>query len=244
MMNDKRYLVVNADDFGQSEGINRGVITAHEQGIVTSASLMVRWQGAAEAARYGLGHPRLSLGMHFDICEWSFKNGEWVNLYQVVPDTDALAIAAEFGRQLAAFRDLTGQDPTHLDSHQHVHRQEPARTVLIGAARELRVPLRSMTPAVRYCGEFYGQASNGYPYPEGISVEGIKRTLGALACGVTELGCHPGLGGETESMYNREREVELMTLCDPRVKEAIESEGIELCSFRDVANLDMPGLVP
>jgi len=46
----QRYLIVNADDFGQSQGVNRGVIAAHEHGIVTSASLMVRWPAAIEAA--------------------------------------------------------------------------------------------------------------------------------------------------------------------------------------------------
>ncbi|PYS69828.1 MAG: hypothetical protein DMF73_14065 [Acidobacteria bacterium] len=57
----QRYLIVNADDFGQSPGINRGVIEAHENGIVTSASLMVRWPAAAEAAQYARGHPDLSV---------------------------------------------------------------------------------------------------------------------------------------------------------------------------------------
>ena len=40
-MDSKRFLIVNADDFGLSEGVNRGIIEAHERGIVTSASLMV-----------------------------------------------------------------------------------------------------------------------------------------------------------------------------------------------------------
>ncbi len=53
----KRYLIVNADDFGLSEGVNRGIIRAHEQGIVTSASLMVRGAAAAEAARYARAAP-------------------------------------------------------------------------------------------------------------------------------------------------------------------------------------------
>src|SRR5437870_3779943 len=43
-----RYLIVNADDFGLSPGVNRGIIEAHEHGIVTSASLMVRWPAAGE----------------------------------------------------------------------------------------------------------------------------------------------------------------------------------------------------
>jgi predicted glycoside hydrolase/deacetylase ChbG (UPF0249 family) len=47
-----RLLVVNADDFGRSRGVNAGVIAAHERGIVTSASLMVRWPAARGAADY------------------------------------------------------------------------------------------------------------------------------------------------------------------------------------------------
>ena len=49
-----RYVIVNADDFGSSEGINRGIIEAHETGIVTSASLMVNapaTEAAVELAR-------------------------------------------------------------------------------------------------------------------------------------------------------------------------------------------------
>ena len=59
-MSDKKYLIVNADDFGLSPGANRGIMGAHEHGIVTSASLMVRWPVAAEAAAYLKVKPRTS----------------------------------------------------------------------------------------------------------------------------------------------------------------------------------------
>ena len=74
----KRYLIVNADDFGLSAGVNRGVIEAHERGIVTSASLMVRPPAAAEAAADARAYPELSLGLHVDLGEWSYREGEWV----------------------------------------------------------------------------------------------------------------------------------------------------------------------
>ena len=61
-----RYLIVNADDFGQSDGVNRGIVRAHEGGIVTSASLMVRWPAAEEAAACARTHLRLSVGLHLD----------------------------------------------------------------------------------------------------------------------------------------------------------------------------------
>ena len=66
-----RFLIVNADDFGQSAGVNRGVAMAHEQGIVTSASLMVRWPAATGAAAFGRAHPGLSVGLHVDLGEWA-----------------------------------------------------------------------------------------------------------------------------------------------------------------------------
>src|SRR5262245_44565211 len=79
-----RYLIVNADDFVQSEGINRGIIDAFENGIVTSVSLMARWRAAASAAAYARAHPNLSVGLHVDLGEWVYREGEWQLLYEVV----------------------------------------------------------------------------------------------------------------------------------------------------------------
>src|SRR5215831_10941523 len=121
-----RYLIVNADDFGLSPGTNRGIIEACERGILTSASLMVRYPPAAEAADYARRNPALSVGLHADLAEWVFRDGEWKPVYEVVPATDKQALADELARQLDAFRRLMGRDPDHLDSHQHVHRNEPA----------------------------------------------------------------------------------------------------------------------
>ena len=227
-----RCLIVNADDFGQAPGINRGVIEAHERGIVTSASLMVRWPAAAAAAAdYARARPSLSLGLHVDFGEWAFRHDTWVPVYQVVPTDDADAVAAEVGRQLAAFRRLVGRDPTHLDSHQHAHRHEPVRGVLVELARELGVPLRECSPIVRYSGAFYGQTGKGDPYPRAITVEALVEIMASLPPGITELGCHPGAGDDLDTMYRDERIQEVQSLCDPRVRAAILRNGIELRSF-------------
>jgi predicted glycoside hydrolase/deacetylase ChbG (UPF0249 family) len=156
----ERYLIVNADDFGLSPGVNRGVIEAHENGIVTSASIMVRWPAAAEAAAYAREHPDFGLGLHLDLGEWAYKGGTWTPVYEVVPTDDATAVKEEAARQLVSFRRLVGRDPTHLDSHQHVHRREPARSVLDEIARGLAIPLRHHAPKIRYCG-YYLRADRG-----------------------------------------------------------------------------------
>ncbi|HEX6186673.1 MAG TPA: ChbG/HpnK family deacetylase [Pyrinomonadaceae bacterium] len=230
-----RQLIVNADDFGQSHGINRGVIQAFENGIVTSASLMVRWPAAPEAADYARKHPNFSLGLHLDLCEWICRDDKWEPLYEVVAADDADAVREEVERQLDTFEHLVGHEPSHLDSHQHVHRTEPVRSIMVETARRLAVPLRDFSNEVKYCGRFYGQGANGYPYPEGISVPGLIACLRSLPAGVTELGCHPGGPDDLTSMYTTERMTELEVLCDPAVRAAIVEEEIRLSSFLNLA---------
>jgi predicted glycoside hydrolase/deacetylase ChbG (UPF0249 family) len=235
-----RALIVNADDLGRSQGINRGIAAAHEHGIVTSASLMVRWPAAREAAAYARRHPDLSLGMHVDLAEWVYRDSVWEVVYEVVPADDRTRVEVEVGRQLTAFRELTGNDPTHLDSHQHVHRQEPVRSVLVDVARELDVPLRSVSSSVRYCGEFYGQTARGESVPEAITIESLVAIVEALPEGTTELGCHPGEGG-TGSVYAGERAIELGILCDARIRAALDKSGIYLRSFHGLGHSGFMG---
>ena len=229
-----RRLIVNADDFGLSEGVNRGIIEAHERGIVTSASLMVRSPFAAEAAAYSRRNGRLSLGLHLDLFEWIYKDGNWMPLYEVVPVNDPAAVADELARQLDLFLVLVGRRPTHLDSHQHAHGLEPVRSALIKIGHEFAVPVRHFSETVKYNGNFYGQSGKGIPYPQGISVEGLIELLRSLPKGVTELACHPGFDENLDSAYARERSEEVRVLCDPLVKSTLKEEGIQLISFSDL----------
>jgi predicted glycoside hydrolase/deacetylase ChbG (UPF0249 family) len=228
----RRFLIVNADDFGRTSGVNRGIARAHEEGIVTSASLMVSWPAAAEAAAYGRAHPDLSIGLHVDLGEWAYRTDQWMPVYEFDPLNDRPAVKKELARQLSAFRDLTGRDPTHLDSHQHVHHdQEPVSSLLLELAGELDVPLRHYHSEVQYCGAFYGQTPQGAAMPQAISVESLISILADLPAGVTELACHPGEPDDLESTYREERAKEVEALCDPRVREALALERIELRSF-------------
>ena len=228
-----KYLIVNADDFGQSPGINRGIMTAYRHGIVTSTSLMVRWPAAAEAAAYAREHPSLSIGLHIDLGEQILRAGEWVPLYSVVSVQNERAVRVEISRQLELFDRLVGHAPTHLDSHQHIHLREPARVILTGIAQRLGVPLRNCSPEVSYCGSFYGQADDGTTLRGVISVDGLVRILETLPPGCTELACHPAAECDLETLYSHERVEELKVLCDPSLRTAIAAKGFELRSFAD-----------
>jgi chitin disaccharide deacetylase len=232
---DEKVLIANADDFGQSRGVNCGVIEAIERGLVTSVSLMVRWPAAGEAAAYSARRPDISVGLHVDLGEWRCREGTWSPLYTVVPLDDEQAVARQVAAQLAAFQRLLGRQPTHLDSHQHVHLREPIRSVLLAWADELKIPLRSCHGEIRYCGAFYGQTGEGQPLPRNVTVAGLLEILTALAPGITELGCHPGRGQDLDTAYGREREVEVETLCDARVRAILGQLGIRLASFHDIS---------
>ena len=233
----ERGLIVNADDFGLSPGVNAGVARTHEHGVLTSASLMVRHAAAADAAAYARSAPALSLGLHVDLGEWARRDGSWIPVYEVVAmDGDPALVEAEVRAQLERFRGLVGRDPTHLDSHQHVHLWEPVVELFRRLAAELGIPLRHEPGGVRYCGDLYGHDEHGETIPEAITVDALIDIIRGLAPGVTELACHPGIGADTGSSYDLERAQEVEVLCDARVLTALEREGVALRSFADIAS--------
>lgn len=232
MREGERFLVVNADDLGLAEAVNDGIFSAHERGVVTSASLMVRQGAAPEAAERVADHPELAVGLHIDLGEWSYADGEWTLAYSHCDSDDAEQVEAECRAQLERFRALLGRDPTHLDSHQHVHESEPARAVAESLAAALGIPLRNRE--IRYEGGFYGQSGKGEPFPEGVTPQRLIELIRALPPGWTEIGCHPAAGPVPTSSYDAERKVELGALCDPDVKELIDSGVVRLCSFAQV----------
>jgi predicted glycoside hydrolase/deacetylase ChbG (UPF0249 family) len=211
-----RCLIVNGDDFGASRGINRGIVEAHRDGILTSASLLVNRPASAEAAALGRQHPGLSLGLHLELD----------------PD-DPERAAAECERQLARFLELAGEPPTHVDSHHNTHHDPRVLPHVLAGAERAGVPVRGHC-GVRHLGKFYGQWG-GRRHPERIGVDGFLGLLDAeVQQGVTELSCHPGyVEPGFRSSYVAEREVELRTLCDPRVRQAIGDWKIHLIGFRD-----------
>ncbi len=228
-----KRLIVNADDFGLSSGVNSGVETAHVSGILTSASLMVRAAAAEAAGRAARRMPKLDLGIHLDLGEWQFSGGEWVALYERAPLDDAILLEKEVRSQLELFESLTGSPPTHIDSHQHAHRKPPLKAIVAEKAERLGVPLRHFTGGVRYLGDFYGQDERGKPYPERVSADFLINAISKLEDGVSELCCHPAAFVDFEGTYGAERLIETETLCDPRVRQELSRIGVVLTTFSE-----------
>jgi chitin disaccharide deacetylase len=214
-----RRLIVNADDFGFATGVNGGIVEAHVNGILTSTSLMVDWPAATHAVALAREHPGLSVGLHY------VEDG---------PEIDEPGhVARTFAAQLDRFRELMGSDPTHVDSHHHVHLSRLSTFAPLVAP--LGVPLRG-DGRVRYVGGFYAQPRPGvvelYRVRPPFLLELIAHE--AAPAGFTEFGCHPArVSNDLVSSYSHEREVELATLTDPDVRTRIEEFGLELASYHD-----------
>jgi predicted glycoside hydrolase/deacetylase ChbG (UPF0249 family) len=177
------------------------------------------------------------VGLHIDLGEWAYRNGEWVELYSVAPIDDADEVGAEVARQFVTFRRLMRAAPTHVDSHQHVHRSAPVDAVVRELGARLGVPVRHRARGVAHLGTFYGQNGTGTRVAGAITPERLIEIVRTIPAGVTELGCHPGLRGDAPGMYVAERDEEVRALCDPRVRAAIEEERIELMSFRELPSV-------
>jgi len=132
-------LIVNADDFGLTRGVNRAVVELHAHGVLTSATLMARASASEEAIRLALKTPSLGIGCHIVLVD-----GEPVLPAAEIPTLvhkatgrfhptlggflgrvlsgriDAAEIQAEAAAQIAALC-AHGLQLTHLDTHKHTH---------------------------------------------------------------------------------------------------------------------------
>jgi predicted glycoside hydrolase/deacetylase ChbG (UPF0249 family) len=217
-----KRLVVNADDLGYDPEIDRGILEAHAQGVVKSATAMVDTPFAAEALRAA---PRtLGLGLHAVLD----------------PKLSRAAAEAQLLRQIERFTELRGAPPTHLDSHKHHHARPEllAAFAAVAAARDLPVraidePMRQTLRAsgVRTPDRFLGDADLRPCW----TPERLASAIAALGEGTTELMCHPGYApSHARTSFGAEREVELRAVCDAGVREALGRAGAVLVSFADL----------
>jgi len=251
-------LIVNADDFGYTPGVTRGIVRAHQGGIVTATTLMANapdTEGAAKAAR---ADKTLDVGVHL-----VFTYGRPLTATDRVPSlvtetgafprvTDLLRSGRpkpdealiEARAQYARVRQLLGRDPTHLDTHHWVHDLPALEDAVLALAKETGTAVRThdgrqrarfRDAGVRTPDRFVRE----YQHTGKIGRERLIGLLVALSedAGVVELMCHPGEPDEallSGSSYAAERGVELEALTDPSVRATIARLRIELVDYRAV----------
>ncbi len=269
-------LIINADDYGFSPGVTDGILRSHRQGILTSATLITTMPDAARAVELARATPTLGVGVHLCLTQGMPRRPGQRRLLSgdgVFPDKVWKLIARisrggarmlhEVRREWSAQIDYalkSGLQPTHLDSHKHVHHWPPLADIAIALAREHAIHF------IRCAGEV---AIPGCPTPRmeyrlllrlarvlrrkiieadlrtsdwffGLAATGRMATdiwlklLAAPPAGTGEIMVHPGDPQglqKTDSRLLSERRIEMDALCDLSVREALEKSGAKLAHY-------------
>ncbi len=278
-----RRLIINADDFGLTSGVNRGIIESHAHGVVTSATLMACGEKFAEAATLAAQAPRLGVGCHVVLVDGvPVSDAATVSTLTVGPRfrdrltnfamlaatgrLDPAQIEAEVTAQIQKLQ-AAGIRVSHLDSHKHTHMFPVVLKGMLRAAkkcgiRAVRNPFEPLVFATvrhwkrqfqlrmmrRFRASFQTALANaGVVTPDGcvgvaatggLNQQTFESLIQHLPEGTWEFVSHPGYNdAELDKIQTRlrdSREKELAILTSPSTKEALQREGIQLISYRDL----------
>jgi predicted glycoside hydrolase/deacetylase ChbG (UPF0249 family) len=258
-----KRLIVTADDFGLTEGVNQAIIRAHREGVVTSASLMVNGGAVASAVALARDNPALDIGLHLNLTNKPFA-------LALSPGARHLEQAIRSQIETAL---KTGLSISHVDGHKHVHvipavlnmvyrltqeygirglrtmnAKTPRLTSLLRRNPESRGALLKQCMFARSArfvwrlssqkemsgpDNFYGIAETGF-----LDLATFANIIQDLAPGTHEVMCHPGYVDaelrKTPTRLLHQRERELEMLTSHDARNLIEDAGVQLVSYRDL----------
>jgi predicted glycoside hydrolase/deacetylase ChbG (UPF0249 family) len=195
-------LIVNADDFGLSRGVNHGIIDSHLYGIVNSTTMMMNMTGTEHAIQLAKNYPDLKVGVHLtltcgkplldEVPSLVDDNGYFRSLSSLKPSDISLhELEREWTAQIEKFIH-SGLNPSHLDSHHHVHTLQELHPVVKELSLKFGLPVRrngfngisgveTISDAALF--DFYG---------EGASTEYFSNLTERFRGDLTlEIMCHP-----------------------------------------------------
>ncbi|HEO9142978.1 MULTISPECIES: chitin disaccharide deacetylase [Enterobacter] len=251
----ENLLIVNADDFGLSRGQNYGIIEACRRGIVTSTTALVNGEAVEHAAQLSRDVPALGVGMHFVLTlgmplsqmPGLTRDGQLGKWIWELAEQDALPleeITRELDCQFNRFVDVFGKEPTHIDSHHHVHMIPAIFPLVAKFARRKGVAMRvdRDVQALHGLSFFSVPTTDGFSsafYGEGIDEALFLKVLDDSAARgerSVEVMAHPAFVDNTvrKSAYCWPRLAELDVLTSASLKYAIAERGYRLGTFRDL----------
>jgi predicted glycoside hydrolase/deacetylase ChbG (UPF0249 family) len=257
-----KRLIVTADDFGLTRGVNEAIVWAHTHGIVTSASLLAKGSAFDSAAALTKEHPTLDIGLHLDFGNDPVGLAKKCFRGQVRDAYLEQEIRSQIEKVLSA-----GIHITHIDGHKHVHVIPQVTRMICHLAPEYGIKgVRAVSDRATGLGPVMWKqfvfaklssamwrlsrrkiSAAGFVSPDrfyGITQTGfldcavLTAIIRDLRPGVHELMCHPGYVDDalkstpTRLLSQRERELELLTRTDVRV--LIEKSSVKLISYKDL----------
>lgn len=147
-------IIFNADDFGYSEAVNRGIIKCFTDGVLRSTTLMTNAFGFEDAINLAKSNPELGIGVHLTLTfgkpltgkinSLTNSTGEFHKLsyYEQGNEVAEDELFEEWDAQIRKVFD-SGIEPTHLDSHHHAHTFGSNQKVVLKLAEKYNLPIRN-----------------------------------------------------------------------------------------------------
>jgi len=251
-------LIVNGDDFGFSPGQNLGIIKAHKEGILTSATALANGDYILEGIEAAAMCPDLGIGVHLtldlgkpvlhpeSVRSLIDENGQFKKYQECLPialNQDELY--NEWTAQIEKIRSL-GVEPTHLDGHHHLHLHKDVIAVTMRLALKYDLPIRYLP---LYHGEeeikfleknqiktIYGLTDF---YNDTVSEDyflNFRSNHDFHEDDIVELMCHPAYVDDiifSRSRYTFHRVKELVILTSEAVRTSVIDQKIQLGNVRD-----------
>jgi predicted glycoside hydrolase/deacetylase ChbG (UPF0249 family) len=245
-----RFLIINADDLGISAEVNRGIFIAHEKGVVTDASLLIKGPYVHLAMEMIKKRPSFPVGIHIDLdplLGWKSPGIERLprqKLLAMMKEADFVAkIKKEIDQQVTVFLE-EGLIPSHVDTHHHVHGFPQIFELLVDAVvkhgiKAIRFSKKGYTLLGREDIPIAPEHARWMEdtlcekkifHPHHLIDPLFPFSLKEIPTGVSELMVHPSIGGDQW----RQRDFEM--LMDPLFLRTVQDEGIQLISFSELAS--------
>jgi len=204
-----KNLIVNADDLGWTEGVNRGIAEAHRKGLVTSTSLLANGRAFASALDVANENPELGVGVHLNLSDGppTANPAEVPGLLNEAGDLEGspenllLRIAGrtvdpgeverEWDAQVRKVRE-SGIEPTHLDGHKHVQMLPGLFEIALKLAKRYGIPAIRVSheeSRLRAALSSGGAQRTSVVLKQGVQARGLK----LLARDAREMADHAGL---------------------------------------------------
>ena len=241
----RMQLIVNADDFGLTRGVNLGIIEAFQQGVVRSTTLMVGMAAQSHAVDLAKENPDLKVGIHLRLTTGkpmadnvkSLQNskGDMQNLSQFMdnPNMCPQEVERELRTQIEHFLSL-GIPLSHIDGHHHCHHHPLVAPIVDQLSDEYQVPVRPTNETVEYNGN--SLAFSDQFYGDDLSVDHFLDVIKAYVghAQVLELMAHPALLDEpllSASSYTINRTRELAILTTPSLPAMLGELGVTISDY-------------
>lgn len=240
-------IIINADDFGYCEAVNYGIISAHNNGIVRSTSMMANMPGVEHGVGLLKENKTLNCGVHMTLsCGRPLlsnlktivdKDGFFIRRItdEIIEKMDYDEIYRELCAQIDRVKGL-GIDISHLDSHHHIHTLVSLKSVIEKIVTKYNLPIRGGF-------EYNLEYSKVVPlidsfYKENVSEEYfIKNIDEIMKYDVVDIMSHPAFLDDyilNSTSYAIDRTKEHKILTSKKVKEFLEKNGLVISSYRDI----------